>query len=61
MSTSKTMKKVLRDKRGQSVIEYVLILFIVVILVGKFKETIIGKVQGLLGEMDGKIKEATSE
>jgi hypothetical protein len=49
------------DRRGQSTMEYILILFIVVMIAVKFRKTIGGKIDNLTNELGNKLGEATQE
>lgn len=56
----RTLKAFLRDDRGQSTTEYILILSIVVMVVLKFKEAFVGRVTGITNQLGTKIEDAVS-
>lgn len=55
------MRSLVLDKRGQSSIEYFLILFIVVMIVVRFKGVLKGKIDTLSSQLDSKLSEATQD
>ena len=55
-SKIRKIKTHLKDNRGQSTIEYILILFIVVMIAMKFKTIIVSQVVNLANEIPGKIQ-----
>ena len=60
----KSVRKIqsrLKDRRGQSTIEYILILFIVVMIAMKFKTIIVKQVIGMAGDIGTKIQAIETE
>jgi Flp pilus assembly pilin Flp len=55
------MRSVLADRKGQSTIEYFLILFIVVMIVAKFRGTVVNKIATLSTQLDSKLDSATQD
>ena len=58
---SKKMTIFLKDERGQSTTEYILILAVVVMIAMKFRETIGKKIQGATEQIGTKIDTAISD
>lgn len=56
-SLKKFSKKMLKNQRGQGMIEYVLLVVIVIGLIVMFKEPIKTKFGEIMGDLDGKIGE----
>jgi pilus assembly protein Flp/PilA len=54
-------KAFLRDERGQSTTEYILILSVVVMVAIKFKKTFQGKLEGIVDKLGGDITKAMDE
>ena len=52
----KKAEKLWKDKKGQSSIEYILILAIVVLIVAKFRGAIVNKIDQLTGKVTDKIE-----
>ncbi len=55
------LKRFLRDDRGQSTTEYILILSVVVLVAMKFKQTFQSKLTGIVDTLGGKIEEGMRE
>jgi Flp pilus assembly pilin Flp len=54
---SKQIGRLLRDERGQSTTEYILILSVVVMIAIKFKKTIGSKLDTMVNKLDGQMAE----
>lgn len=50
-------RRLLQEESGQSIVEYVLVLFIVVLIAKKVKDGIMSKVEGLVEKTGGKLDE----
>ncbi len=55
------LRRVMRDRRGQSTTEYILILAVVVMVALKFKEQFRGRLEGAVENLGQKIDGAISE
>ncbi|OFZ79160.1 MAG: hypothetical protein A2583_00515 [Bdellovibrionales bacterium RIFOXYD1_FULL_53_11] len=55
------IKNLLRDERGQSTTEYILILSVVVMIALKFKTQIIGKITGMVDKVGTQMDGITSD
>ncbi|MGE0615817.1 MAG: Flp family type IVb pilin [Bacteriovoracia bacterium] len=58
---SKKIASFIRDEEGQSTLEYILILFAVVLIALRFKKEIAGRISKATTDLGGKIDEAMSE
>ena len=54
-------RKFLRDERGQSTTEYILILSVVVMVAMKFKQTFQGKLTTIVDKLGGKIEDGMND
>jgi Flp pilus assembly pilin Flp len=54
-------RRFLRDDRGQSTTEYILILSVVVMVAMKFKQTFQGKLTGIVDQLGGKIEQGMND
>ena len=59
MSMKNRIERFLKEEEGQSTIEYILMLAIVVMIAMKFKGLIMNKMETLVGKVSGQIDEAT--
>ncbi|MFN7685811.1 MAG: Flp family type IVb pilin [Oligoflexia bacterium] len=58
---SELARKLARDESGQSMTEYILILFMVVLLFNQLKGRFLGKMKGLVDKVGSDLDEATEE
>lgn len=59
MSLKQHLKKLLKDERGQSTTEYILILAVVVMIAMKFKGEFQTRLMSAVGNLGAKIEEGT--
>ena len=59
MKLRKEILRFLRDDRGQSTTEYILILAVVVMIATKFKTVFQSKLEGIIGNVAGQMDAAT--
>lgn len=58
MKAKQLLKRFLKDDRGQSTTEYILILAVVVMIAMKFKESFSGRLKGAVDKIGGQIDQA---
>ena len=61
MSLRKKLICFLKDERGQSTTEYILILSVVVMIAMKFKSTFGKQLESIVGQLTGNINKVVSE
>jgi Flp pilus assembly pilin Flp len=55
------LKRLYKDEQGQSTVEYILILAVVVMVALKFKTTFQGQLEKIMEKVGGQIEQATSQ
>lgn len=58
---SKLLSQLMKDERGQSTTEYILMLAIVVMIAMKFRESFLGKLEGIIGRVGSNIDKVVDE
>lgn len=53
--------KLWKDERGQSTVEYILMLAVVVMIAMKFKSTFLKQMDGIVGDVSSNIKNVVSD